>query len=325
MSDPIEAWSPDLESRLAVLRSELAKNGWDHGELPLSGTPVDCYVGVELGGSSWIRITCEPDSVSTDDRSALVDFLVKPNGYRVRVAPQAAAPVVSHFLQEVVDLVKSGYPPGDAGRAALQAWRDLLARPAGAPLSPSALVGLFGELEVLTTVLRHGGELDYWTGWDTDHCDFRLPGLVVEVKSTTSANYRRVRIHGLGQLADPEDGSRLVLVLRRLEISPEGRSIPDLTDEIVGLGASRSVLLDRLSTVGYSEQHRGDYERLRFVSSEVALRNVDDSHPRLVPQMLTGVDLSSIDKIDYELNLNGVADADVETTLEDLIVQNLEK
>ena len=172
-------------------------------------------------------------------------------------------------------------------------------------------------------ILRHGGELDQWTGWNKDHCDFRLSGVVIEVKSTTSANYRRVQIHGLGQLADPEDGSDLILVLRRLESSPDGRSVPDLTDEIVGLGASRAVLLDRLSQIRYSEQHRTQYENVKFVSQEVALRRVDGSHPRLTPTMLAGVDLSGIDKIDYELNLNGDAVADLDIDLDGLIAEHL--
>lgn len=323
MSETSKAWVPSLGSRLAILRSDLAKTGADHAEIAIAGTPVDCFVGLESGGSVWIRIACDGASVSVDDRSADVRFVVKPNGYRIIVASRAAESVSTHFLEEVVQLINAGQAPGDAGRAALQNWRDLLARPAGAPLSESALVGLFGELEVLEMILRHGGQLDQWTGWNRDHCDFRLPKLVIEVKSTTSANYRRVQIHGLGQLADPEDGSDLILVLRRLELSPNGRSVPDLTDEIVRLGASRAVLLDRLSRIHYSEQHRAQYEQLKFVSQEVALRRVDNSHPRLVPTMLAGVDLSCIDKIDYELNLNGQAQADLEIDLEGLLSDHL--
>lgn len=324
MTDESRVWSPDIGARLAVLRSEIQKPGIDNVELPIQNTPVECHLGTESGGSVWMRITCDPTSVSTDDQAAAIEFAITSNGYKVTVSPTAPDNVTDHLLEEMIQLLIDGHAPGDVGRAALQHWRDLLARPAGTPLSENALVGLFGELEVLETILRHGGHLDHWTGWNQDQCDFRLSRLAIEVKSTTSANYRRVRIHGLGQLADPEDGSDLVLVLKRLETSPDGRSVPDLIDAIVQLGTSRAVLLDRLAQARYSDQHRARYAHSKFVSREVALRNIDDSHPRLVPDMLAGVDLSSIDKIDYELNLNGDADADLHTDLDTLLAHHLD-
>lgn len=323
MSDRSGTWTPDIGSRLAVLRAELTKPRTDRAELPIPETPVECRLGMDLEGNVWIRVFCNPLSVTTDDQAAAVRFTVAGDGYRVVLASQGADVVIEHLLDEMVQLLVAGHPPGDVGRSALQNWRDLLARPAGSPLSEDALVGLFGELEVLEAVLRHGGHADHWTGWQHDHCDFRLPGLVIEVKSTTSANYRRVRIHGLAQLADPEDGSELVLVLRRLESSPTGRSVPDLVEDIVRLGVSRSVLLDRLSNVHYFDHHRSRYDSSRFMSLEVAIRRVDDSHPRLVASMLADVDLSSIDKIDYELNLNGDAAADLPTDLETIIRDHL--
>ncbi|MEQ1698538.1 MAG: PD-(D/E)XK motif protein [Ilumatobacteraceae bacterium] len=324
MSESKKRWVPDVAARLAVLRSELAKPGTDNVELPIAGVPTQCFVGAETGGNIWIRITCDPKSVSADDQAAAVKFTVTSTGYKVTVDPVVAGVVVEHLMDEMVQLLADGHPPGDAGRSALQNWRDLLARPAGTPLSEEALIGLFGELEVLETIVRLGGPFDSWTGWARDQCDFRLHGLVIEAKSTGSANYRRVRIHGLGQLADPEDGSDLILVLKRLEATPDGRSLPDIIESLVRLGTSRAVLLERLSRAHYSEQHRSRYEQFRYLSTEVALRRIDDSHPRLVPQMLATVDLSCIDKIDYELNLNGEADADLNCDLESLIAEHLD-
>ena len=322
MSERARRWAPGLGSRLAVLRSEL-RGGEDRVEVVVADLPVECHVGVDGNGSTWIRVTCDPSSVSVDDGSAAVRFTVTADGYRLSLAPETPSSVATHFLEEVVELLTDGHTPGDAGHEALKNWRDLLARPAGAPLSESALVGLYGELEVLETIIRLGGALEHWTGWKMDQNDFRLPGLTIEVKSTVSADYRRVRVHGLRQLADPEDGSDLVLVLRRLESSPNGRSLPGLVDDIVRLGVSRSQLLERLSQVRYSEQHRAGYEQIRFVSHELALRQIDETHPRLVPQMLTEVDMTCVDKVDYELNLNGVDTADLARGLDDLVAAAL--
>jgi hypothetical protein len=319
MSDATDQWTPKIRSRLVFLRMELQRSGGSHLEVTLPGLPVDCHLGIDSGGHAWVRISCDPGSVSRDDRAAAIAFETTSDGYLVRVLPEVNEFVVAHLFEEIAQLIRDGHAPGDAGYTALQGWRELLARPAGAPLSESALVGLLGELDVLEVIIRAGGNIEHWTGWIRDHCDFRLPGLTIEVKSTLSASYRRVVVHGLRQLADPEDGSDLVLVLRRFERSPEGRSIPDAIEEIVKLGVSRATLLSHLADVGYSEVHRSDYDSSRFVSEEEALRNIDDSHPRLTPEMLVGVDLSCIDSIDYELNLNGTAEADMDATLESIV------
>lgn len=325
MNDVNQIWLPNVAARLAVLQAELNKPDTHNVELPIPGTPAPCYLGMESGGSIWMRITCEPRSVSIDDQAAAVVFSVIANGYKVAVNPSAPEAITCHLFEEMIQLLIDGHSHGDVGRLALQNWRDLLARPAGTVLSENALVGLFGELEVLQIVLKHGGNFEYWTGWNHDQLDFRLPDLAIEVKSTTSDNYRRVSIHGLGQLADPEDGSDLILVLKRLEPSPLGRSVPSIIEAIVNSGVSRAILLDRLSHIGYSDQHRDHYGHSKFVSTEVALRQIDDSHPRLVPSMFAAVDLSSIDKINYELNLNGDAQADMNIDLDEIVSQYLEE
>ena len=325
MNEPREEWSPGVEARLAVLRDAIENSDDDAFELAIVGTPIACHLGTDREGRIWMRIDCDPASVSVDDRSAAVVFKRSKVGYTVSVSPDAPAIVACHLFDEMIQLLKEGSPPGEVGHQALQHWRDLLAQPAGSVMSENALAGLFGELEVLETIIERGGKIDHWTGWNRDHQDFRLPGLTVEVKATTSANYRRVQIHGLGQLNDPEDGSMLVLVLKRLERSPDGRSVPNLIETIVKKGVSKADLLDRLSRVGYSDQHRDRYSHSKFISVEVALRRVDDSHPRLIPELLSNIDLSSIDKIDYELNLNGDADADLDQTLDDVISEFLEE
>ena len=311
MSESATSWTPTIRSYLEVLKSEITKGGMTNPELSIKGAPIKSAIGLDLESNIWLSIDCDPKTVSVDDLSALVSFKKRSTGYQILVGSDAEESAAVRFFEEVAELLGAGHPPGDAGRAALQNWRELLARPAGTPLTADALVGLFGELEVLELLLDHDGKLEWWTGWQKDHVDFRIPGLAIEVKSTTSSEYRRVKIHGLQQLADPEDGSDLILALRRLDHSPQGRSVPDLTDSLCAKGIARSSLLECLSRVGYFESHRPQYEEIRFVSLELALREVNENHPRLTSEALSKVNLNHIDRVDYELNLNDEHDTDL--------------
>jgi len=325
-SENTKKWEPGIAARLAILRADLERLGDERLQLLVTDDPTNCYLGTDTRGVTWLKVDCDPTTVALDEGAAAIRFFRLPTGYRIEVARSGSdESILVHLFEEVIELIRGGTSPGSAGAEAVRRWRELLARPAGPPLSNEGLIGLFGELEVLETILRIGGSLDYWTGWNLDSCDFRLPGRVLEVKSTTSANYRRIWIHGLNQLADPLDGSELILVLRRLESSPQGRSVPDLVDSILRLGVSQSMFLERLLDARYSEAHRASYLEKRFSSVEVALRRVDSNHPRLIPSMLVDVDLSCIDKIDYELNLNGVSNADLDVSLESLLLESLGK
>ena len=121
MSEPTRRWAPGLGSRLAVLRSDLHGDD-DRVEVAVTDLPVDCHVGVDGNGSTWIRIACDPSSVSVDDGSAAVRFTVTADGYRVSLAPETPTSVATHFLEEVVQLLTDGHPPGDAGHETLKTW-----------------------------------------------------------------------------------------------------------------------------------------------------------------------------------------------------------
>ena len=105
MTDESRVWAPDIGSRLAVLRSEIQKPGTDNVELPIQNTPVDCHLGMETGGSVWMRITCDPTSVSTDDQAAAVrvrDHTERLQGHHVS---DGSLNVTDHLLDEMVQLL----------------------------------------------------------------------------------------------------------------------------------------------------------------------------------------------------------------------------
>lgn len=317
MSTGQHGWTPGVESLLVKIDEE---TGSQAGELSVPNIMPDSFVGGDPTGRRWLRIVCDPRGVAADRETAAVRFEILSNGYRVVVHEGVEQSIISSFFDEMVRLLGEGEAAGSVGHTAMRRWRELLARPPGPRLTEKQLAGLFGELEVLNMIVEREGSLDAWTGWKSDQNDFRLAGLAIEVKATLSADFRRVRIHGLSQLDDPQDGSDLVLVLWRLERSPEGTSVPDLIDGIVAHGVSRPELIEMLSEVGYSDQHRPHYESFTFVSDEIVLRRIDEHHPRLTRSDFDDMkDLSKLDRIEYDLDLNGDDEADLDQDLGELL------
>ncbi|MEE8600784.1 PD-(D/E)XK motif protein [Euzebya tangerina] len=317
-----DEWLPDVRDRLALLRSDASR----HPGHTVTVAPPDqpgTMIGITSAGTLFLDIDCRPSDVATNVSSARVKIGSTEQGCRVTIDQNVSDWTAGSFLLEVFARLSQNQPRGRVADMALRRWADLVSRPAGPRLGDRELAGLFGELEILELAMERGALFDHWTGWRREAVDFRFPGLVVEVKATLSPNYRRVRIHGLEQLADPLDGSPLILVLRRLQLSPEGRSLPLLTDSLVDLGADRAALLGALHNVGYSEAHRTDYEATRFISEVVALREISADHPRLTPAAARDIDLQAIDRVDYVLNLNGTDQDDMNISIEELFDEHL--
>ena len=150
VNETTKPWSPTIRSYLEVLKFEIADGKMANPEVPLPGLPVESTLGRNLEGDIWLSIRCDPESVSVDDSLALVSIKKWARG-QILVNGSAEESAAVRLFEEVIELLGEAHPPGDAGRAALQNWRELLAKPAGARLSENALVGLFSELEVLSS------------------------------------------------------------------------------------------------------------------------------------------------------------------------------
>ena len=322
MTNEPKAFAPTTATRMAILKDHLRTTGQSSARLTIPQILAKTTLALDINGTISLHVECDPATISFIPPAAMISQRATPAGYVVVFDHRAAAATVEHFLDEVVELLVSGHVPGDAVREAFGNWNELLARNVGRRLSESAVVGLWGELELLSEILRLGGSLNAWTGWKRDNNDFRLPKLTIEAKTTTSADYRKIQVHGLAQLDDPADGTPLLLVLKRVEASAGGRCLNDLVSEVIELSSAASEVLNRLADVGYYEHHASDYEQYRYVSTDVALRFVDDNHPRLTFGHLRQVDLTAIDKVTYELNLNGtVESSDVDRPLLELLAE----
>jgi hypothetical protein len=193
-----------------------------------------------------------------------------------------------------------------AMRKVLEDWRALLAGTREI-LTPSALAGLFGELDILRRmIVRDPGALTFWTGPSGSTQDFHRGVHGLEVKTTTAVEGRKVQIHGIDQLDVAPAGS-LMLHWSRLR-TDRGVSVPDLVDEILGRTDDSSAFRRLLREVGYHEADREIYTRRRFEVVENRSYTIDSGFPRIVRSGLTGdAVLAGIGPVDYTVDLDSPA------------------
>jgi len=284
--------------------------------------------GVVLAGGP-VLLTLDPErrmgirlpvgEGSEDRHSPTLQAVAVPAGLTLFCGDWSRRALFLRVGEDLLGRLAGGAPPAESPARVIADWRGLFAGAPGNRLAPHALAGLFGELIVLQQLLDAGGSMDWWTGWSKDHVDFRLPGLAVEVKSTMDADHQRIEVHGLAQLEDPPDGSRLLLCLKRLTHSPNGMSVPDLVAALCRR-VPEVDLRTRLVEVGYHAEHEHDYRLDRFVVEEIALYEVDESFPRLTQAMLTKVAAPAVESVDYRLNLGTLDLAQHVHMLEDELV-----
>lgn len=186
---------------------------------------------------------------------------------------------VSHDPERAVTLV--------AGQ--LKKWRSLFTPLPSNRLSPSAELGLIGELETLKALLEIEGSSAFfrWTGPDNQAHDFRLEDRAIECKSTQAAQGLMVSINGMEQLL-PEAGRRLLLVVRRYEKTPNGPiTLPRLVREIANdTRVPADEFLKTLQECGYSFAAEEQTDENHFRFREHFVFEVGDDFPRLLPNHL---------------------------------------
>ncbi|MEV6202012.1 PD-(D/E)XK motif protein [Streptomyces sp. NPDC051771] len=191
----------------------------------------------------------------------------------------------------------------------LDRWKELF-RTSGAPLTGERLVGLFGELIVLSRLLGSDPSAHrIWRGPSGYRHDFASAFTAVEVKSSTADEGRRPRIHGLDQLEPPGEGQLSLVWLRLARTSTTaGVRFVDLIERVLRLCDDENELLALLAAAGY---HLADAERYRDVAFEVTEERwyrVTPGFPGLTARRLVaaGIPVSAMD-VEFTIDLSGEA------------------
>ncbi|MEU3835014.1 PD-(D/E)XK motif protein [Streptomyces microflavus] len=190
----------------------------------------------------------------------------------------------------------------------LDRWKALF-RTQGPLLAPEHVAGLFGELLILKQLLEKDPSAHrLWRGPSGYRHDFWGGATAVEVKTSTSSEGRRPRIHGLDQLEAP-DGGELSLAwfrLKRVVSTGAGIGFTELIRQTLHLCDDERALLDLLAEAGYRPSDADRYQEVRFSVGEERWYRVALDFPGLTGEALAsaGVTVSVLD-VAYSIDLSG--------------------
>lgn len=188
----------------------------------------------------------------------------------------------------------------------LERWQLFLSA-GGPPPSADKLASLLGELLVLLDLVRADDQrrVDAWRGPYGSRHDFRRGGCAVEVKVTLAHTSRVVTIHGEDQLEAPGDGTLLLHFIRLERSDRSGRSVSDVIDELLALGAPAEQLFGALSNAGLTVAQLAHASGIGFDIRERLTFPVTDAVPRIVPASFTdGARPLGVVDLQYKVDLD---------------------
>ncbi len=306
-----------LKMDFAVLEARVSKSA-PGVQLDISGgqTPFGSIkVAIDEEGRREILVPLEPGaSLRPDNRSAGVQTArsvlvlegIRREFLSIRCLKTHLHDVFDLIASEmVVAIVDQPARPDLTASMILERWRELLGKPPRDLPSREVLIGLWGELwHVRSVVERCGVALDFWTGPDATAKDLQGVGVAVEVKTSTVRTSWRVHINSEYQL-DAGDGRLFLSVLRVDEAGAGGLSIADFFDQLIATGVDYHDLVSKLSESGLDIAHLAEVRKLRFEVLEHRIWRVVDDFPRITPSWFGSAWSPHIAGVRYEIDLTG--------------------
>lgn len=189
--------------------------------------------------------------------------------------------------------------------ARVHAWQEFMRRGGRRLLGPEGEVGLYGELEVLDSLMRHGVPaplaVEAWQGPLGGLHDFLFGAGAIEVKSTASPASFQARIGSLEQL-DDSLVSPLYVAGVQLATDSQGLTLPAKIDALRGrladLPATKETFDRLLLHAGFYDEDAEGYDR-RFQCLATWMFPVSERFPRLTKGNVPG----AVTSAHYEIDL----------------------
>jgi len=261
-----------------------SQNAW------ISFDAIRTELAVEIEQQSAVLPAVLPQAIS-------MRLTKDAKGFNLLVLATASVELRRYFYDfavEVLELTQRGSHTAQAAvDEAWKRWGELIEQQS--VLSRERQVGLIGELHLLRLLAAAydwSFAIDAWHRTARAEHDFCLELCDIEVKTTTSDR----RVHTIGSidqlLASPN--RPLYILSNQFAIAPKlaaksfslASTVRDLLKQLERDVSLQSALKQRLTQVGWRENHM-DYYQTTFVVRDFArLVPVDHACPRIVPQML---------------------------------------
>ena len=215
-----------------------------------------------------------------------------PQGHSSILLSQTHEAFRDIFTTLTTDVANHIAPTADHKRAVeqllarLKRWQQFLERSGPEGLGDEAQRGLFGELWFISHFLlpaRGVHAIMAWTGPAMTAQDFQLPGMAVEVKTTTAKEHQKLPITGEKQL---DSSPQLNIFLFHLSLNAQrdtGVTLVELVAQVRGSLASSPLALayfeDALLSAGYLDAHANRYLRPGYLKREHHFFKVTEISP----------------------------------------------
>ena len=214
--------------------------------------------------------------------------------------------VFAEVADEVVSRIRNGEGCAVAARSTIEDFRALLLRPSATRVAASAVVGLVGELLVLSRLLdRSPSAWRAWRGPAGERHDFRSAVASLEVKATTRVGNSVITVNSMEQMEPPSGGSLHILHITVEQAAGGLLSASALGRAVMAKADKPDAVRELISAVGCTNPDSEEWNRMAFRLESERLFEVRAGFPRLVPSMLEGGVLpSGIGQLTYQIDLS---------------------
>jgi len=214
------------------------------------------------------------------------------------------------LASQIVSHLSLGATPSKACMDAVLEFRRLLSRNGGLLPSVEEIVGLAGELILISKLVSVSQFL--WQGWNGplgSARDYSWGTIDIEAKASRMAGDSKLTVNGLDQL-EPEEGRDLLIHHCVLTENPTGTiHIPCLVDEIRQQLSDPEAFDDRLINAGYLCEQRDLWLEHSFTLHGSTFYRVCDDFPRIRKRDFPDGTLpAGVSKLRYDIQLSNCSD-----------------